>query len=1286
MNGFSSFSFDLGAPLLGWPLVNVLLAVLTVSLAGLLAARLAGGRPAALRSGLLLAALLLAAAAPLASAASWYGRLGLWPAPGSEAVSPPVAALAAEPIPLDLLLAQPPPPSVYLIPDPAIPTEGAHAFREASSATAFVSTKEPAVEGSAFDLLNLRLVFDMLFLTWLTGAGIGFARLAWSGLRLRRFASRCRPATSPRALAALASAAKKVGLASPPRLATAPATSAPAAFGLLRPVVAMPEGLVDELDDDELEAVFLHEAGHTAGGDAWVSLLQAVLGAAYWPLVPLHWLSAQLSAAREELCDDYVVAAQGDGRRFAEVLVRLAERAAEPPPSPALALLDPGPSGLELRLRQLLRKDRRPMTNLTPAARLGLASFAAALLASATFAQLRADAPPVPPSAPEAPRAVDPFGVPSADPNLDPTTAPPSVPKRGRMAPIPPQPPVLPGAVPAPPLPPTGKPSPFGSQPVAPGFVPDATDPTQAAILRLSPAAREEAEAAERIGRIVADPDFWSKEGAKTSHDFTPAEIAAVKAKGVRDADPRTPGRLRHLKLAADLDGKARLAEGIPVDSARQAASGAFAWLEKNEKDSPEARKFDYRQGMRYYSVSVRDGDAFPDHLWILLEDAYPLVAPCGLNLRWNFKTGAVDKSEHWGAVREVPAALIAEFAKQSEEAAARRPMEVPDGFEAVPGGFTVEKKAVRYLETNGNAEVVAEEWTRLTVRHLQTGDLRRLASRTTTQESWDVGGEGKPVVRSTTLLEGKRFQNDVEVREVPPAERPPRRGLGVKKDRSNDPFANQPPPASISTWYGDRSGGATGLRQGKGPRDVVASIGSPPNDVVLETPEGCDQVLSATVDRRVAACRRHAGGLTVRVEIWSTVAGRTAGGEVRVARSVTTTEDLWRLDGDLPTFVESRPVLTQQFALAVPPSGPSAAPSALPLPQSSTPPSVPAAPAVPPPSAAPAAPAAPAVEPAPRAPQDPNRPPPPVPPVGVPAANPFLQAPAAAPEVRAEVDPEKKMAALVAAADFWSKEGAKNTHDFTPAEIAWLRERGDPSGDLRAPGRLRLQKLRCDVDGAGRLFPAVPAEVCREAVGGSFAWLESQSAGSPEGRRFDHRQGFTHYLVTPRENEVAVDHVWFLIEDAAPGRGASGLNLRWNTVQKTVDKAEHWGANREVPAAVVEALRAQAADHEKRPKLEIPDGYEAVPDTLQTTKRVDRYREEQGAADAYVEESTTLKVKHSKTGQERRLTLRTVAKELWDVASSPPRPLRSTLVYSTGPQLEDASGKAGDPNRATPK
>ena len=70
--------------------------------------------------------------------------------------------------------------------------------------------------------------------------------------------------------------------------------------------------------------MLLHEAAHVVHGDLWVGLLQHAVAAVFWWCPPVHRLNRRLADVREEICDDYVVAAQGDGFQLAEVLVEMA--------------------------------------------------------------------------------------------------------------------------------------------------------------------------------------------------------------------------------------------------------------------------------------------------------------------------------------------------------------------------------------------------------------------------------------------------------------------------------------------------------------------------------------------------------------------------------------------------------------------------------------------------------------------------------------------------------------------------------------------------------------------------------------------------------------------------------------------------------------------------------------------------------------------------------------------------------------------------------------------------
>jgi len=127
------------------------------------------------------------------------------------------------------------------------------------------------------------------------------------------------------------------GSGRPVTLAVSDEVTAPAALGLGPATVVLPRGLVERLDDDEVDQIVLHEYGHLRRWDDWARLAQAVLQSVVWFHPAVWWIDRQLELEREAACDDFVVRQTGAARRYAACLARAAELVGPPTHTGSLA-------------------------------------------------------------------------------------------------------------------------------------------------------------------------------------------------------------------------------------------------------------------------------------------------------------------------------------------------------------------------------------------------------------------------------------------------------------------------------------------------------------------------------------------------------------------------------------------------------------------------------------------------------------------------------------------------------------------------------------------------------------------------------------------------------------------------------------------------------------------------------------------------------------------------------------------------------------------------------------
>ena len=116
---------------------------------------------------------------------------------------------------------------------------------------------------------------------------------------------------------------RTVGVRKYIRLAFSSAAFEPGVFGVLHPVLLLPNGIVNELDSDHIEAVLLHEVNHVRRRDNLIAFLQMAIQAIFWFHPMVWWIGGRLIIERERACDEEVLRLCSKPRVHAESILKI---------------------------------------------------------------------------------------------------------------------------------------------------------------------------------------------------------------------------------------------------------------------------------------------------------------------------------------------------------------------------------------------------------------------------------------------------------------------------------------------------------------------------------------------------------------------------------------------------------------------------------------------------------------------------------------------------------------------------------------------------------------------------------------------------------------------------------------------------------------------------------------------------------------------------------------------------------------------------------------------------
>ena len=130
-----------------------------------------------------------------------------------------------------------------------------------------------------------------------------------------------------------------------------PSLMEPGVFGAFRPVMLLPEGIVNRLTESQLNAVVEHEMCHVQRRDNLTFALHMVVEALFWFNPIVWWIGAQLVEERERACDEAVLDRGNEAEIYAESILSVCKHCIE---SPLPCAAGVGGSDLKKRIVHIL--------------------------------------------------------------------------------------------------------------------------------------------------------------------------------------------------------------------------------------------------------------------------------------------------------------------------------------------------------------------------------------------------------------------------------------------------------------------------------------------------------------------------------------------------------------------------------------------------------------------------------------------------------------------------------------------------------------------------------------------------------------------------------------------------------------------------------------------------------------------------------------------------------------------------------------------------------------------
>ena len=148
----------------------------------------------------------------------------------------------------------------------------------------------------------------------------------------------------------------------------------PGVFGILRPVLLLPEGITERLSTPQLDAILAHELCHVRRRDNLTAALHMVVESLFWFHPAVWWIRSGLVEERERACDEAVLESSREALVYAESILNVCKFYVE---APLVCVSGVTGSDLKKRIVRIMTNQAARKLDLRRKLLLGLAAVVA---------------------------------------------------------------------------------------------------------------------------------------------------------------------------------------------------------------------------------------------------------------------------------------------------------------------------------------------------------------------------------------------------------------------------------------------------------------------------------------------------------------------------------------------------------------------------------------------------------------------------------------------------------------------------------------------------------------------------------------------------------------------------------------------------------------------------------------------------------------------------------------------------------------------------------------------